>query len=511
MSPAASTASATPGAELKVSTSPRPGSRLAVQVAVPAGRSQASYEDAVSKLSRSVKLPGFRQGKVPKAVLLQQIGPVRLRATALEELIESVVKEALQQETIAALGRPELEESFEALLARFTPGEELVITMALDVEPTPSLKATRGLQAEAEPVVFDPARVDELLEQSRRQLATLLPVEDRPAASGDVARISFSGSFTDSNEAIPNGSSDGMEVELEEGRMIPGFVEGILGLAVGESRTVTCQFPESYPQEEAAGREARFEITLLDLKTHELPALDDAFAQQASDKGSLAELRADLEARLKEDSERRHRNNRQEALLTVLVEQLEVELPETLIQQEIRQLIEQTAAQIAQQGMDVKKLFTQDLVRSLVETSRPEAEQRLRRNLALRALAEAETIEVSAADLETRLQEVRRELSQDAAIDQQRLRLAVEDDLLRDRLLEWLETNNTVTEKAPTAESPDQAEAPDKVEAADEGEAGVPAAPDSAKNASKDKEKKKDREKDKEKDKQKASKAKDKD
>jgi trigger factor len=292
-----------------------------------------------------------------------------------------------------------------------------------------------------------------------------------------------------------------MEVELEEGRMIPGFVEGILGLAVGESRTVTCQFPESYPQEEAAGREARFEITLLDLKCHELPALDDAFAQQASDKGSLAELRADLEARLKEDSERRHRSNRQEALLTVLVEQLEVELPETLIQQEIRQLIEQTAGQIAQQGMDVKKLFTQDLVRSLVETSRPEAEQRLRRNLALRALAEAETIEVSAADLETRLQEVRRELSQDAAIDQQRLRLAVEDDLLRDRLLEWLETNNTVTEKAPTAESPDQAEA------AYEGDTGVPAAPDGATKDSKDKEKKKDKEKDKEK----ASKGKDKD
>lgn len=489
MSPAASTASATPGTELKVSTSPRPGSRLAVQVAVPADRSQASYEGAVSKLSRSVKLPGFRQGKVPKAVLLQQIGPVRLRATALEELIESVVKEALQQETIAALGRPELEESFEALLARFTPGEELVITMALDVEPTPNLKATRGLQAQAEPVVFDPARVDELLEQSRKQMATLVPVEDRPATSGDVARISFSGSFTDSDEAIPNGSSDGMEVELEEGRMIPGFVEGILGMTVGESRTVTCQFPESYPQEEAAGREARFEITLLDLKTHELPELDDNFAQQASDKGSLAELRADLEARLKEDSERRHRNNRQEALLTALVEQLEVELPETLIQQEIRQLIEQTAGQIAQQGMDVKKLFTQDLVRSLMETSRPEAEQRLRRNLALRALAVAETIEVPAADLEARLEEVRRDLSEDAAIDQKRLRIAVEDDLLRDRLLEWLESNNTVTEKAPTAEQPA------KVEAADEEDAGGPKAPDATKKASKEKEKKKDKEK----------------
>ena len=242
-------------------------------------------------------------------------------------------------------------------------------------------------------------------------------------------------------------------------------------MAIGETREVSCQFPESYPQEDAAGREARFSITLLDLKTHELQALDDAFAQQASDKGSLAELRADLEARLKEDSERRHRGNRQEALLNALVEQLEVELPETLIQQEIRQLIEQTAGQIAQQGMDVKKLFTQDLVRSLMETSRPEAEQRLRRNMALRALAQTEAIEVPAADLETRLQEVRRELKADASIDPQRLRMAVEDDLLRDRLLEWLEANNTVIEKA--APSPAEEEAP--------------AASDDAKKASKDK------------------------
>jgi trigger factor len=131
--------------------------------------------------------------------------------------------------------------------------------------------------------------------------------------------------------------------------------------------------------------------------------------------------------------------------------------------------------------MDVKKLFTQDLVRSLMETSRPEAEQRLRRNMALRALAQAETIEVPAADLETRLQEVRRDLSEGGAIDQQRLRIAVEDDLLRDRLLEWLETNNTVTEKTATAESE-----PEKAEAA-ELEEEAPTPPDDAKKASKDK------------------------
>jgi trigger factor len=279
-----------------------------------------------------------------------------------------------------------------------------------------------------------------------------------------VAQIAFRGTFVDSGEPIEGGSSEGMEVELEEGRMIPGFVAGIVGMKVGETRDVTCRFPDSYPQETAAGREALFSITLLELKTRELPALDDAFAQQASDKPTLAELRADLEQRLREDAERRHRANRQEALLTVLVEQLEVELPETLIQQEVRNLIEQTAGQISQQGMDVKKLFTPDLVRSLMDTSRPEAEQRLRRSLALKALAVAEKIEVAAADLEAKLSEIRQGLSDSAAIDPDRLRLAVAEDLLKEKLLEWLEANSTVTDKAPAASDEEVAASEEKAD-----------------------------------------------
>jgi len=451
MSPAASTAPSDAGAGLKVTTSPRPASRLALEVSVPAGRCQASYDAALEKLSRSVKLPGFRKGKVPRPVLLQQIGPLRIRATALEDLVDSAFHEALRQESLEVLGQPVLQEGFEVVLERFVPDGDLTFTLEVDVEPTPTLRTTTGLKAEAEPVAYDPARVDDLLEQSRRQLATLVPVEGRAAATGDVAQLSFSGTFTDTGEAISGGSSEGMEVELEEGRMIPGFVEGILGMEVGESRTIACTFPESYPQEEAAGRPAGFAITLLELKSRELPPLDDAFAQQASEKATLAELRADLESRLREDAERRHRANRHEALLAALVEQLEVELPETLIQQEVRGLVEQTAGQIAQQGMDVKKLFTSDVVRSLIETSRPEAEQRLRRSLALRALAAAEQIEVAAKDLEARLLEVRRTLSEGASIDPERLRLAVADELLQESLLEWLEANATITEKVAEA------------------------------------------------------------
>ncbi len=448
MSPAAPTASAA----MQVKATPRPGSRVALEVAIPGSRSQASYEAAVEKLSRSIKLPGFRKGKVPRPVLLQQIGPLRIRATALEDLVDSAFRDALDIEKVAAIGRPELTEGFEVVLERFEPGSDLTITLELDVEPTPSLKKTKGLKAEAEAISYDPARVDELLDQSRKQLATLVPVEGRAAQSGDVAVLSFSGVYADTDEAISGGSSDALEVELEEGRMIPGFVEGVIGMAVGETKTVDCQFPESYPQEDAAGRKARFEISLKELKTRELPALDDAFAQQASDKQTLAELREELETRLKDDAERRAKAARHDALLSALVEELEVELPETLIQQEIRNLIEQTAGQIAQQGMDVKKLFTPDLVRSLMDTSRPEAETRLRRSLALKALAAAEAIEVEAEALDAKVKEISRGLSQQGNIDPQRLREVVADDLLQETLLDWLEANSTITEKAPDAE-----------------------------------------------------------
>ncbi len=429
---------------LKVTTSTRPGSRLALEVGVPADRSQASYDAALEKLSRTIKLPGFRKGKVPRPVLLQQIGPLRVKATALEELVDSVFRDAVAQEQLEAIGQPELRGGFDSLLAAFEPGQELLLSLELDVAPSPSLKTTKGLKAEAEAVEFDPAQVDELLEKSRRQMATLVPVADRAAALGDVAVVSFSGSFSDSKEPISGGSAESLEVELEDGRMIPGFVEGIVGMKLDEERQVNCQFPDDYPEETCRGRGANFAITLKDLNCRELPELDDAFAQQASDSKTIAELRQQLEERLKQDAERRQRSNRQEALLKALVAELEVELPESLIREEINVLLQETASQMAQQGLDIKKLFTPDVVRNLAQGSRAEAEERLRRSLALQALAKAEAISLDDQELATKLKEVSRGLSDTNRIDPARLQAAVAEDLLKEKLFEFLEAHSTV-------------------------------------------------------------------
>ena len=437
---------------LKVKTSSLPGSRLALEVGVPAGRCKASYEAAVERLSRNVRLPGFRKGRVPKPVLLQQIGPLRVKASALEDLVDSVLRDAVEQEKVEVLGQPSLSGNFEELLEKFDPAKELVVTLEMDVAPTPTLKSTKGLSAEAESVAYDPARVDELLDQSRRQLATLVPVSDRAAAMGDVAVVSFSGVFSDDKSAIEGGSANGLDVELEEGRMISGFVEGVVGMKPGDKKDVDCQFPDDYPEETCRGRKALFSISLDELKGRELPALDDAFAQQASDKKTLSELREDLESRLKQDAEQRQKNNRHEALLKALVDQLEVELPESLIKEEINSLLQETAAQMAQQGMDVKKLFTPETVQNLAQASRGEATERLQRSLALKALAKAEGISVADKDLEAKIKEVSAGFSDTNKIDPQRLRDAVAEDLLRETLLSWLEENAKLTMVDPASE-----------------------------------------------------------
>jgi len=438
-------------AKLKVTTSSKPNSRIAVEVEVPADRCKNSYDEALSKLSRSISIPGFRKGKVPKAVVIQQLGVKRIQASALESLLQKVWTETLDQEGIEPLCEPELEDGFETILENFNPEKILILKLETDITPIPTLKKSSGLTAEVENLIFDPKKVDELIEQSRAQLATKVPVSDRAAKKGDIALVSFKGNFSDDGSEIEGGSADSIEIELEEGRMIPGFIEGVIGMNINDEKTLKCEFPKEYHQEDAKGRKAEFKVSLEDLKIKELPELNDDFAKQASDKENMTDLRADLEMRLKEDTDRKQEKNRQDSLLDALVKELEVELPKSLIDQEVRVIVEQTAQNFAQQGIDVKSMFTPELVKSLMESSKGEAEKKLRQKLALNALAKSEKIEVSQKEINSKLKEVQADikLSKEKNIDEDRLKEAINDDLLQEKLFAWLEENNTIVEKAP--------------------------------------------------------------
>ena len=183
-------------AALKVTTEARPSSRLAVTVTVPGERSKASYEDAIKSLSRSINLPGFRKGKVPRTVVVQQLGVVRIKASALESLVDGAWREAIQQESLEPISQPELSGGFDGLLDSFQPGEDFTITLEADVAPTPSLKSTKGLKAEYEPVHYDAAKVDEMLEDSASSWPRWCPSKDVPRPRGTSPSWAFKAATT---------------------------------------------------------------------------------------------------------------------------------------------------------------------------------------------------------------------------------------------------------------------------------------------------------------------------
>jgi trigger factor len=285
---------------MKVTQEVLPDSQVGLEIEIPADLSQKTYDQVLNKMMRTVNVPGFRKGKVPRQVFLQRVGAAQFKAAVIEELVQNAVDQAIKQEEIDAIGNYQLKSSFEELLGQYAPGQPLTIQASVDVPPRVTLKTYQGLSVQAEEILPDPERVDSTLSQYQNNLATLVPIEDRPAQAGDVAVIDFVGKVqTESGEfeEFQGGSGTDFQVELEEGRFIPGFVEGIVGMNLDEAKEVEVPFPDDYSQAELAGKPAVFSITLKELKEKELPDLDDDFAQEISEFETIEALRASLSER----------------------------------------------------------------------------------------------------------------------------------------------------------------------------------------------------------------------
>lgn len=434
---------------MKVTQEKLPASQLGLEIEVPGDLSKQVYEEAIAKLAREVSFPGFRKGKVPRQLLVQRLGTAAIKLRAIEDLVQKGLEKAIEQEEITALGNYQLKSEFEVLLGQYEPGSPLTFSAAVDVPPTPTLKVYQGLTVQAEEVLYKGDKVDTVLDGQRKQMATLIPASDRPAKDDDVAVIDFSGTIDPANEGdepepIDGGSGTDFQVELSEGRFIPGFIEGIIGMTPGETKEVKAQFPESYPQPDVAGKDATFTITLKELKERELPELNDDFAQEVSDFDTLEALRESLEARYKAEADQKTRQNKEEAFYKALLEQIEVELPETLVRREVSFLLNQTLSRLSEQGLDVNKLMNKELAEAFQEKSRPEAEERIKRTLILGEIAKQESIKPTDEAVEAKLQEVLSNASDTSGIDMDRLRQVIQDEVLKDQVMDWLEGKNTV-------------------------------------------------------------------
>lgn len=436
---------------MKVTQEKLPASQIGLEIEITPEITKQKYEQVIKNLTSTLNIPGFRKGKVPRQILVQRLGIPRIKAAALEEIIQEGIDKAIKQEAITAIGQPQLRSSFDDLMTNYQPGEPLTFVAAVDVVPEVQLKEYTGLQAKAEEIKYDPTQIDNIIEEQRQKLATLVPVEGRAAEINDVAVIDFKGVIAKAEgedpdtepTPIPGGEGTDFQVELQEDKFIPGFVLGIVGMNPGETKEVAAQFPDPYGNEELAGKPALFTITLKEIKTKELPEVDDDFVQEISDFETVEQLRTSLEERYQQEAADKTKENQQEALLTELLNHVEIDLPTTFIDQEVDAMLTQTAMKLSQQGIDVKKLFTQEVIPQLRDRSKPEAIERLKRSLALQEIGKRESIAVTSEEVQARVIELMAEYA-DQELDENRLRGVVEEEMLTKKIVDWLLEHSSV-------------------------------------------------------------------
>ncbi len=432
---------------MKVSQEKSPKSQVTLTIEIPADKSKQAYEKVVKNLAQTVRIPGFRKGKVPRPILLQRLGPERIRAEALENLVQDTVMQAVKDQEIDALGNYKIEPGIDELLNRYKPGEVLTFAASMDVPPEVEIGDYQALEVKAEETVYDPEQVDRFLADQQSKVAALVPVEGRAAQRGDVVVVNYSGRLIVdgevSTEVIAGAEATDFQLELEPDKFLEDLIAGIEGMNPEEEKDILVSFPADYAREDLAGQQAQFSVKLLEIKEKELPELDDDFADEVSRFETLAELRADLESQYQKQAENATNASIEGAIAQELLKITTVDPPETLIQQEVDMTIRQTVAEMEQYGLDMKTILNADMMPTLRENARPEAIERLKTTLALEEVARRESITADPEAVAEKMKAILEQLS-GQSVDQDRLREFVTKELVETQVLKWLRENVTV-------------------------------------------------------------------
>jgi trigger factor len=421
---------------MPTTTTPGPKSTILLEVELPPERLSKAIDDAVRRLSRRTRVPGFRPGKAPRPVLERHLGPSVVLDEGVEHLVEDAYREAIIESDVVPLTNPDVE------IVQAEEGKPLVFKATVQVRPDVVLGDYRNFNFGPDIDIIDDARVEVVLEELRDQNATLAAVEGRGAQDGDYAVISFVGS----RDGLPfeGGSSERMPLILGQERLIPGFEANLHGLEVGGSTEFDITFPDDYPESELAGARAHFAVELRELREKVLPELDDDFVGSLGAFEDLAALRADIKARLERNALDRARHGFADRIIDYAVANATVELPDILVDQEVEVMHDEFRATLARQGI------TEEAYLKAVEKTdadlhaefRPGSEKRVRTLLVLSKVADAEGVTIPDAEVGAEVARGRERYPDDARLqayfDSDRGRSYIRSTLRRGRVVEGL-------------------------------------------------------------------------
>lgn len=364
---------------------------------------EKELDKAFHKNAKYFKVPGFRNGKVPRNVVEKVYGEGVLYETVIEDNVDDEYRKAVEDNKLEVVSKPELD------VKQIGKGKDLIYTVTLFVKPEATVKKYKGLEVKKIDSKVSKKEVDAAIESDRQKNARVVSVDDRDLQKDDISTIDFEG-FVD-GVAFEGGKAENFELTIGSGQFIPGFEDQLIGMKIGEEKEINVTFPKEYHAENLAGKPAMFKVKLISIKSKILPELDDEFAKDVSEFETLADYRKDVEKKVKKQKEESAKNQKEIAVIDKLVENTEVVIPESMIDDEVESMSNQFASNLAYQGLDLKTycMYMNTTEEEFKKNLRPEAEKNVKLKLALDAIEKLEDIKVEAKEIDEKIDELKKQ------------------------------------------------------------------------------------------------------
>lgn len=360
--------------------------------------SAEAFEEAMvksyNKNKNSISIQGFRKGKAPRKMVEKLYGPEVFYEDAANFAIPDAYEEAAKESGLEIVSRPDFD------LVDIGKGKEFIFTATVAIKPEVTLGEYKGIEVEKKVVKVMAADVNAEIDKVREQNSRMITVEDRGIKKDDTAVIDFEG-FVD-GEPFQGGKGEDYPLVIGSHSFIDTFEDQLIGKKAGEDVEVNVTFPEEYHEASLKGKPALFKVSIKEVKMKELPKLDDEFASEVSEFETLKEYKASVKKNLTERRKEEAKREKENAAIEKVVENITVELPEPMVDEQTQQMIQEFAGRLSQQGLSFEQYMqmTGMTPEALMGQMKPEAEKRIRTRLALEAVVKAEDIKATDKEIE---------------------------------------------------------------------------------------------------------------
>lgn len=377
-------------------------------VEVPAEEVEKALQAAYMKEKNKISIPGFRKGKVPRAMIEKMYGAAVFYEEAANILIQDNYAAAMEESKEDIVSRPTID------IVQIESGKPFIFTAEVAVRPEVTLGKYKGVQVTKIDTTVTDEEVEAALEKEQQKNSRTVTVTDRPVANGDTAVIDFEG-FVD-GVAFEGGKGENHPLEIGSHSFIDTFEDQLVGHNAGDEVEVNVTFPEKYQAADLAGKPAVFKVKINEIKAKELPELNDEFASEVSEFDTLAEYKESLKKDLEKKKQDEAKRTKEDEAIQKIIDKSKMEIPEAMIDTQCETMIEEFAQRIAQSGlsMDQYLQFSGLTVDGLKEQVRPEALTRIQSSLVLEQIAKEENIEVSDADVDAEIEKMAKNYGMEA-------------------------------------------------------------------------------------------------